>query len=383
MNSPEKETASISDRQKAKISTPSVPIMKEDLASLLQRLFVSGRPSGSMSATEVPRSDGTIDIQQMMSLNKPQRQELEFLRCEWEKQREIAWHHLSKGRLKDAEQHARITLAAQESCLGTKDLSTMATINVLSYIHGCQTNASEVKTYEWMYEACLEVYGSQDTTTLDAKRDLAWVYQAASQEEQAQSLLSDILENVVHTEPNFGQNHIEQHFVDLSRATTDLAVLLCLQGKIAEFEQLVGPLWSAVAYFTLKHKCSLRVASAMGRKLAGMGYRDDAAFLLTTIVQSAVTETGSSWGSYLNVSSHRVISGRGEVGELLRTYEKHVLPLLAKSFVILRKLMGFGTAACEPILKGGVLVWTADKDEMAILPEELQSFQNGEKLIKR
>jgi hypothetical protein len=331
-------------------------------------------------APEAPRSDGTIDIQQMILMNKPQRHELELLRGEWERQREIAWHHLSKGRLKDAEYHARVTLAAQESCLGVRNVSTMGTINILSYIHGSQTNSSEVNTYKWMYQASLEIYGPHHTCTLDSMRDLAWAYQAAQMEDEARNLLRDILADFVQA-PRRSVVDIGEHFYQMSRATTDMAVLLCLQGKMAECDNLLGVLWSAVAFFTLKHKCSLRVASAMGRKLAGMGGHDDTAFLLTVIVQNAVTETGSSWSSCLNVSSHRIVAGRATVGELLAAYEKHVLPLLAKTMAILRKFMGFGTALCEPILEGGIFRSFDAGEQRSFLQEnDLRSFGDGKKM---
>ena len=43
---------------------------------------------------------------------------------------------------------------------------------------------------------------------------------------------------------------------------------------------------------------------------------------------------------------------RGEAEEILAAYEKHVLPELVKSLFILREIMAFGTARCEPLLSG-------------------------------
>jgi hypothetical protein len=354
--------------------------MTEDLASLLQRLCVLEDPSTGRSPPQVPPSDGTINIQDMVLINKPQRHELDLLRHEWEKQRELTWHLLSKGRLKAAERNARATLAAQLSIDGVRSISTIGSINLLSYIHGSQTNASEVETYKWMHQCCTDIYGPQDPATLDSKRNLAWVYQAQNEEEKAHDLLAEILKDLI-TKPEESVPDIGKHFIDMSRATTDLAVLLCLQRKITECEELLGTLWSSVAFFTLKHKCSLRVASAMGRKLAGMGERDDAAFLLTAIVQSAVTDSGSTWGSYLNVSSHRILSGRGEVGEILRAYEKHVLPQLAKTMSIIREMMGFEAAKCEPVMSQTVVESSAEAGG-PVLQRDLESFSNGEKLMK-
>jgi hypothetical protein len=331
---------------------------------------------------EAPGINGTIDLQQMILINKPQRHELDLLRHEWEKQRELTWHLVSKGRLKDAEYKARHNLAAQLEVEGVGSISTLGSINLLSYIHRSQTNMSEAKTYEWMYQSCMKVYGPQDLVTLDAKRDLAWVYQADKEEEKAHSLLSEILQDLVLTPKEFVSD-IQRHFIDMSRATTDMAVLLCLQEKMTEADQLLGVLWSAVAYFTLLHKCSLRVASALGRKLAGMGEDDDAAFLLTSIVQSAVTSTGSGWGSYMDVSSHRVLAGRGEVGEILRAYEKHVLPQLSISMAILRKLMGFGTAKCDPVMSGNGIGVQDREGQNIVSEEDIESFNGGNKLIKR
>jgi hypothetical protein len=120
----------------------------------------------------------------------------------------------------------------------------------------------------------------------------------------------------------------------------------------------------------------------MGRKLAGMGERDDAAFLLTTIVQNAVTDTGSTWSSYFNASSHRIVAGRATVGELLGAYEEHVLPLLAKTMVILRKFMGFGTALCEPTLrKGGFGLFNVGEQGGILGERDIQSFNDGKKMI--
>lgn len=353
-----------------------------DLGSLLKRLCKLESPEEITHVLDAPRSDGTIDIKQMTLMKKPEQHELEVLRSEWEKQRELAWHHLSKGRLQDAEYHARVTLATQESCLGVRNISTMGTINILSYIHGSQTESSEVETYEWMQRACLDIYGRHHHATLDSMRDLAWVYQAAHMETKAQGLLRDILEDLISTPPEVVAD-ISTHFIEMSRATTDFAVLLCLQGKMDECDNLLGALWSAVAFFTLKHKCSLRVAAAMGRKLAGMGKRDDTAFLLTVIVQNAVTDTGSSWSSYRDITSHRIVAGRGTVGELLEAYKKHVLPLLAKTMAILRKYMGFGRALCEPVTREDIIKGlTRDEPHGGLHEDDLQSFNQGEKLIK-
>lgn len=328
------------------LDTLDIPTIHEDLGSLIERLCIPEPQENIAPALEVPRSDSTVSINQMTLMKKPNQYELEVLRCEWEKHREVAWHHLSMGQLKDAEYHARITLAAQESCLGARNISTMGTIHILSYIHGCQTKSSEVKTYEWMYRASLEIYGPRQPATLDSMRDLAWVYQAVNMEEKAQSLLRAVLEDLVALRRSAVNS--KEHFIEESRATTDLTVLLCLQGKIVECDSLLEVLWSAVAFFTLKHRCSLRVASAMGRKLADIGEHDDTASLLTVIVQNAVTEIDSSWSS-ANVSSCHIVAGRATVGELLRAYEEKVLPCLAKTMAMLRKYMGFGTPHCELI----------------------------------
>ena len=101
----------------------------------------------------------------------------------------------------------------------------------------------------------------------------------------------------------------------------------------------------------------------MGRKLAGMGEHDNVAFLLTTIVQSAVIDSGSNKGPDLNVSNHPNLAETGEVEELLAAYEKHVLPQLAKSLFILRKMMGFGTARCKPLL---------DRTEIRMVDQEIE-----------
>jgi hypothetical protein len=76
--------------------------------------------------------------------DKLRRQELDLLRHEWEKKREIAWHHIAKGRLAPAERRLRLNLAAQIPFEGTRSISTIASINLLSYIHGLKTNVSEV-----------------------------------------------------------------------------------------------------------------------------------------------------------------------------------------------------------------------------------------------
>ena len=61
----------------------TIPMLSEDLSSLLQRLCVSEDP---VKSAEVIRNDGTINIDQMILINKPQRQELDLLGHEWEKQ---------------------------------------------------------------------------------------------------------------------------------------------------------------------------------------------------------------------------------------------------------------------------------------------------------
>lgn len=96
-------------------------------------------------------------------------------------------------------------------------------------------------------------------------------------------MLAEILKDLLN-KPKKSVQDIRTHFIDMSRVTTDMAVFLWLQGKITERDELLSTLWSAVAFFALKHKWSLRVAAAMARKFASMGEHNDAAFLLTTIV---------------------------------------------------------------------------------------------------